>query len=406
MRNDRLLITTLATLLLAAFGSPEPATAQEVDSRWLPWIGCWNATIEEAPDICFRPTSDPLSVEMLTVKDNQVSAVEVLTADGRDHELQRDDCTGWERNEFSPDGRRIYFSGSNTCESGTATNATGIIAMVTPFEWVDVKSVEVDGASAPFVMRYRLAVDARIEAVDVAAITGDRNRAIRNARVRASGPLTTRIVIEASERVDAEAVGAWVAESGQGFGLDGDRLIELADAGVDEEVIDVMVALSYPDEFQIERGPQDQRYAQGNARAERDRYGDRYGRSLYGLSGYGRYFGDPFYYDRFYSSPYGSRFSRFGFGSIRGGFGFHRPTIVVVDRARDEPRGSVDRGRLIRGRGYTRGGSSSGGGSVRSGGSRSTGTAVRSGGSRSGSSRSSSGRKAKRRGGGGGGGLF
>ena len=402
MKLNRLITSALGALLISAIGSPD-AAAQDVDSRWLPWVGCWSATIEEAPDVCFRPTSDPMSLEMLTIENGEVSAAEVITADGLDHEVQRDDCTGWERNEFSADGTRIYFSGSNNCDSGMTTNSTGIMTMVTPYEWIDVKSVEVDGVSAPFVMRYRVAIASEIEAVDVAAITGERTRAIRNARVRASRPITSDHVIEASSRVDAEAVGAWVAEAGQEFELNSERLIELADAEVPETVIDVMVALSFPDHFAVQRGPQDQRWAEADEAEYRARYGDRYRLSLYG-----RYYGDPFYYDRFYYSPYGYRYSPYGYGRIYGGFGgYYSPTVVVVDRRSDTEQPSArGNGRLIRGRGYTRGSGSSSGGSMSSGGSRSSGAAVRSGGSRSSSgSSSSTGRKAKRRGGGGGG-LF
>jgi len=404
MKYDRLIMSALGALLLSALCSAD-AAAQEVDSRWLPWIGCWSANIEEAPDVCFQATDDPLSVEMLTLENGEISAAEILAADGRDHEVQRDDCSGWERNEFSPDGRRIYFSGSSTCETGTATNSTGIMAMVTPYEWIDVKSVEVDGASAPFVMRYRVAMESELEGVDLAAITGDRTRSVRNARVAASRPLTTDIIVEASGRVDGEAVGAWVAEAGRDFALDAETLIELSDAAVPEEVIDIMVALSYPEEFNIQRGPQDQRWAAADEAEARRRYGDRYGLSLYG-----RYYGDPFYYDRFYYSPYGYRYSPYGYGRLYGGWGwggYYSPTVVVVGR-RDNSGDPSARGggRLIRGRGYTRSTGSSNGGSVSSGGSRSTGTAVRSGGSSSSSGSSSgSARKAKRRGGGGGG-LF
>ena len=46
--------------------------------------------------------------------------------------------------------------------------------------------------------------------------------------------------------MDPVVVQTWLAQRGQGFGIDAKRLKALADAKVPANIIDVMVALSYP----------------------------------------------------------------------------------------------------------------------------------------------------------------
>lgn len=75
---------------------------------------------------------------------------------------------------------------------------------------------------------------------------------VRAARLSASRPVDGDEVLEAAERLPVEAVEAWIAESGQGFDLTGDGLVWLADAGLDERIIDVMVAVSNPRYFQLD----------------------------------------------------------------------------------------------------------------------------------------------------------
>ena len=186
----------------------------------------------------------------------------------------------------------------------------------------------------------------------------------QSARIAASSALTIEDVVNASSHMDAKAVEAWIVERGGQFALDASRLIALADAGVPESVIDIVVAVSYPKHFVVDRN------GEGGADVAESEYTTtgRYGRAGRARFGYGRYY-DPFYYDPFLLSPFYSPYAGygyyspyrygFGYGLGYGGFGFgygtygtYRPTIVVVGR---RPQESGGRPRAVRGRGYTRG---------------------------------------------------
>jgi hypothetical protein len=92
------------------------------------------------------------------------------------------------------------------------------------------------------VQRYRPAADDSLHLGIAATIS---------ARAAAAAPLAIDDVVEASRKVQADVLQAWLVERGEPFTLDAKRLIALADAGVPPGVIDLMVALSYPARFAI-----------------------------------------------------------------------------------------------------------------------------------------------------------
>ena len=352
------------------------AAAQEIDSRWTPWLGCWRAVDETttAPVLCVVPLAGEAAIEMLTIADGQVLSRESIFGDGQEHAVSRDECEGWERAKFSSDSRRIYIGSELTCGASTHRHSTGVISMVSPFEWLDVRTIEVDGQSVPWALRYRLASEADFQVAGQGDLVSARGSEARMARRVASIPIAIDDVIEAMGRVSSETVQLWVVERGEPFALDASKLIEMADAGVPPSVIDVVVAVSYPEKFVVNEG----RIAgRGRTEAARGRPRLGYGRSF-------NVFADPFYdpYSRYgYYSGFGYR-SRYGLsyygGYGYGGYGFGgygAPIIVVARRGSGADSGPTE-GRVVRGRGYTsaRGSGGSGGSTGRSAQPRSSGS--------------------------------
>jgi hypothetical protein len=264
--------------------------------------------------------------------------------------------------------------------------------MINPMEWVDIKAVE----GSPWVLRYRLARASKVQEAGMENVVASRASAVKAARIAASAPLTEDDLIDAAGKVDGVALEALIVERGDAFSVNSGMLIRLADAGVPESVIDLVVALSYPDRFAVKSGP---------GQIQENRVDPGYPPRRYGMS-MGIGFFDPWYwgygasswYSPYYYGGYGPGYG-YGYGYGYGGYPYYRPSVIVV-----QPRGSY--GQMIKGQGYTRGGSGSTGGQARP-----RGSAVGSGsGSRSPSSpgvssggSSSSGRTAKPRGGGSGG---
>jgi hypothetical protein len=132
-------------------------------------------------------------------------------------------------------------------------------------------------------------------------------------------------------------VQTWLAERGEGFTLDAKQLVALEKDGVAPQVIDIMVALTYPQVFALDRSRVGGPAAENTASAGS-------GRTVYAYA-----------WDSFYS-PFGYRYGYnpygYGYGYGYGGWYYDRPVIIV--RPSDNER---EHGKVVKGRGYVRGGS-------------------------------------------------
>ena len=368
---------TVGALLLAALASPLQAQVGTSSSGWLPFIGCWEPLGAEgdAGLLCFRPSGD--GVEMSNVVEGEVTAVESMIADGIARPINAEGCTAAESVDFSEDRRRVFTASSFVCGGGETRDGTGVMSFISPTRWIDVRSLTVDGDPVAWVQRYSAATAESLADHGVDDPAASDRAVIRSRRVAAARDIVISDVEEAADRIHSEAVKVWVATHDTEFDLSGRELVRLADAGMPEDVIDVMVAVSYPRRFAVtpEGVPQD----------VAERVSDAAYRSG-GRVGFRSYLWDPFY------APFGYGYSRFGYYGYGGGFGGgyygYRPASIIV-----VPRGdTVGRtgGRIINGQGY-RGRSSSGSGSSgNSGAARSSGGSSRDDGNSSGGSSSGS----------------
>lgn len=406
---DRIRAVVALGLVFGAVALAAPLSGQEVDVRWQPFLGCWEPTGQgaEADLVCIQAAEEPGAVQIVTLSGAEVIGRELIRVDGRRHPVSRETCTGWEEGFFSSDDERIYVRASVSCEGGAVRETSGVLAMASPTEWLDIRTAGAPGRQVAWVQRYVPADPALAQAAGFEAATGVSHWSARVARMTASQPLDVDDVIEASALVSPEAVQALVAERADRFQLSASQLLRMADAGVSEQVIDVTVAVSYPQQFRLNAaGPE-------VATSALDRGSLR--RRWVGGPGMGWYDYDPFYAPwgyryGYYGYGYGYSPYAYGYGWGGGGYGYGgwgyggtTPTVIVVDRVGSS--GGNQGGRVVAGRGYSRGSSGGSGGqqgAPASAPSSSSGSAGASGTTSGGGS--STGRTAVPRGSGGGGG--
>ena len=249
----------LPALAQAPAGGGAPA-AVEPDARWLPWIGCWRLgeeQFEAAPDgselpgpmvVCLSPDAE--GARMTARAGDEVLVERILVADGMRREVSDGECRGWERRDWSGDGRRLFTSAEIRCgdEEGPIARS-GVSLLSGASTWVDIQVVSVEGQQHLEIRRYNPAPDAE---------TGTRERAerfddIRQARRESAAPPGLAAVREAAATADPRVVEAMLTETEPRLQIDRDTLVELDDAGIDSGVIDLLVALAYPERFVVER---------------------------------------------------------------------------------------------------------------------------------------------------------
>jgi hypothetical protein len=335
---------------------------------WLAWHGCWREVTDNGAGgqmLCVLPGDDASEARIVTFAEGVSGAITTLRVDGIARPVEDGGCTGTEVASWSKDGRRVFLRSELDCE-GLRRVSTGIFAMVAEHEWVDIQAATMGEQHATRQLRYRaVGIGEAPEQVRPLLPVG-RELARESARLHTSAPLGIEEVIEASALVAPPVLQGILAARRHGFSMDARSLVQLETAGVPREVIDVVVALSYPKRFVVQQpSPAGDVVAQ----TQRD-YDDvecydpmfrvyRYGRDCdrLGLSSrrYGSRYGyDPRYgYDSRYGYGYG--YSPWGYNPY--GWRYNTPTVIVIRP--DDGEAPRQPGELVKGRGYTGGSSSS-----------------------------------------------
>ena len=347
--------TTIALSLLLV-GLAVPALAQEADSRWAPWLGCWRMLDERVRDsnpsgadavaaararafsgttdvtVCVTPGSQPNAVTLSTRASGEPAFEQTIAADAASHPLTEGACTGSQRAEWSADGYRLFARAELSCPNQPPRAVSGLTMMTTDGRWLDLQAIDVGGAT-----------NVRVRSFRRTSTTGR----VGSATAVAHSALDVEDVKEASAKVASPALEAALIESGARFRLDRRVLVDLDDAKVPDAVTDLMVALSYPDRFQIERRIESSVDAFPPSYAGADWSG------IWGLgypyfSMYPNYFGNY----RYYYSPFGYGYS--GLYDPYSPYYYYPGTFVVGGVAPSTPAANDGDGRVVNGVGYTR----------------------------------------------------
>ena len=378
------LVLTLAPAALAQ--APAPG------SEWAAWRGCWRLVSEAGavtggatqPQVCV--TDVPGGARLTTTVADKAVIEQVINTDGRTQTIDEAGCKGTQQAEWSRNGTRLYSRASLNCSGDPSPRrVSGYALLLNEGTWLDIQAVEIGDRDTVRVRRYRR-VDSATTSTPVAG------RAF-----------TLDDVKEASSRVSLPALDAAVVETGARLALSSKALLDLDSAGVPDRVIDLIVAVSYPEKFVVERRVQSDRGPFGSPYYDANFMSGMFGLPMWSAGmGYYDAFWRPYYYSPFAYSYYGRFDPYYASGStvyvtgVPGGGG----GIDVTPR----PTG---RGRVVDGRGYTQtapratvandsapSSSSSSGSSGASAAPSSSGGSVSSSGFSSGSSSSDSGRTA------------
>ena len=351
----RVWMTSCLLLMIMAGGAPATAERQQevpTDSPWLPWLGCWQlveetgALAEQANDaglfadrvvVCLTLTgttgADAGGVSVTTFAAGTPVLIETLLADGAQHAVAEAACSGWRRNSWSSDGVRLFTRAELGCDDQDTRRVSGVGLMTSATTWLDIELVNSGTRGEVTVRRYRRAGESTT--VDAGAThlpAGVLDRARTAARLASTTELRVDDVIEAGAALDPPVVEAMLVETRASFALDRRALIRLDDGGVPPEVIDLMVALSFPNEFVVDRPA---------------------ARTAATFGGAGGGFADrfsPYAYDQwypYYASPFGYYYGWSPYDSLY--YLGPAASYVIVPDAPDQ-RSS---GRAYRGRGYS-----------------------------------------------------
>lgn len=241
-----------AQITRSAPATPAAATAQ-TDARFAHWLGCWRLEddlVGTGARVCIVP-DDQNGVKLQTLVGAQRGADEAIVADGVARPIADPECRGTDRAEWSGDGLRVFRYTDVTCAKDPARKVFSVAFLTRGPAWVNVQLVEGGPSKSVRVQRYRRAIDQTL---------ADGSKApMPSARMLAGAPpmdgtdWNVGDVIEASAKLPADAVQAAITEDRGPYELNKKNLVAMNEANVPEPVIDLMIALTYPQRFVVQR---------------------------------------------------------------------------------------------------------------------------------------------------------
>lgn len=350
--------TSLVTIALATFFLAGPAAAEQsdgVDRHWLPWLGCWQLSEEEfqSPDgtaplelesqevrertsVCLAMNGP--EVKMTVSEGDQLLVERAINANGTRRDIVDNECRGWEENRWSRDGHRLFTKSEIRCDDMPTRILSGISFLTSTSNWVDVQFVEMGDHQQLEVRRYNPSKSNTGGNIGGALGTAAaiQSSAISQARRESAEPPDMADVMEASRSTAVRAVEALLVETEPQLSLNSNALVGLDDAGLNHDIIDLLVAQSFPDRFVIER------------RGRRGTWSSRQAGNFRGFGGFGGFY-DPIWYSDlypYYITPLGSRYWGGRYNPYFYGSTVMSPFVIIPNL-----QGSA---RAVNGSGYTR----------------------------------------------------
>ena len=233
----------------------DTANFEKLDKRLLPWIGSWRLVSNkvnknESPSktdyfLTISPGNDGKSIAMKGYRDDKILLEEEIIVDGQKHTLKDEKCTGYYLYSWSENGKRLLFNSESNCPGDPPRRISGMSIIDENSNWLDIQLLKNGVEKAISIRRYR--------SIDSDSVTSMRFNPsqITSSRIAAGKNLSISEIIELSSKVESEVIEAALLEIRKPFPINSKQLVKLSDSGVNSRIVDLMVALSFPEKFSV-----------------------------------------------------------------------------------------------------------------------------------------------------------
>lgn len=238
--------------------TPDTVSYENLDARWLPWVGSWSlvsnkintkeSTSTEKYFLTISPGSSENSITMKGQQGDKVLVEEEMIADGLRHPLKDEKCSGYYIYSWSENGKRLLLESESNCPGDPTRRVSGMSIIDANRDWVDIQLLQNGKNKAISIRKYR-----NIDNNELMSSGRFNPDQINMARISAANNFSINEMIELSNKVESEVLEAALLEMRKPFPINSKQLTNLADSGVNPRVVDLMVALSFPDKFSVEQ---------------------------------------------------------------------------------------------------------------------------------------------------------
>ena len=251
--------TVLLLWVLPGFAEARTGDA-DVASPLAPWAGVWTI-MEDSPSLPameanqaavveIRLTPDGMGLDISRKSPNQPDVREVLIPDGNKRPVEEQNCSGWRSAHLIAEAGLIVESSEMNCKDAASVATSSLRMILAADRIADILALKAGGQTRLAVRRLSFEHDL-LSAPD--SQTGWKAVA---ARTELSTPWSIGTIIRLSKIVDIQLLQAALLEKKARLNLTPGSLKEMKAAGLPNGIIDLLVALAYPDQFHIENNGQ------------------------------------------------------------------------------------------------------------------------------------------------------
>ena len=238
-----------AAALRAAAGAPRTrrGAGRAGRRRFAGWLGCWRLDDDLAGTgarMCITPEKS--GVRLQTIVGTNKGIDELVIPDGVARPITDAECKGTEQAEWSKDGARMFRTTDVTCGKEAPRTIKSVAFMAPGPSWINVQHVS--GAAAEH-QRARAALSPRRQPEAGRRQQGAAaGRQHRDAHDAGSDALEHRGRDRSQQQGAGRSRAGGAQRSASRFRLNKKTLVALDEGGVHDSVIDLMVALTYPEQ--------------------------------------------------------------------------------------------------------------------------------------------------------------
>jgi len=245
----------LAPLLLLI---PEASVAQTdteaaVDMAILPWLGIWKAMDEnpasQMTTLEIRPGADVGSFDIVT-KDTDQPVSENIIPDGVSRPVESKNCTGTRVYQWEKQAGVLLGTSEIACQGEASFSIFNLKMMTSADRMADILVIKTSDQTRLAVRRF--AFEKELSAA------GDFFQARESMvlRTNQSAPWDLDKIISLSKTVETVVLEAALLEKNLQVKLDSKSLRKMKSTGTPDSIIDLLVAMSAPNKFRIEKNEQ------------------------------------------------------------------------------------------------------------------------------------------------------
>ena len=270
LKKSGIFLLALLLPVISEASFAQKKTDAAIDTAILPWLGTWTA-IDETPAqtkavLEIRPDADGIGLDIKT-KDAEQPVGEIIIPDGVSRPVESGACTGTRKYQWEKQTGIILGESKLVCQGEAAYNVFTLKMMTSADGMADILVIKTPDQTRLAVRRFAFEKD-----LPSAGEFSSRQESMV-LRTALAAPWDIDKIINLSKTIETVVLEAALLEKNLQVKLDTKSLRKMKSTGTPDSIIDLLVAMSAPDKFKIEKND---RIAVEAASSPRPRNGEAY----------------------------------------------------------------------------------------------------------------------------------